>query len=150
MKITRKNLQSLKNCHRVSFYCNEKNISTMDIHGSDGGSNISRFNIPSEVSAYGRSQQMNFVSASTGMDKYNFCPCYIGSVIEFLKVGDELELEWMAENNNGYLNESPNPSNGPLFLDILSMKVKRKEKVFLFCLDMRICPNNEVRMIRFN
>jgi hypothetical protein len=60
-----------------------------------------------------------------------------------LKAGDILSLEWIADNQSGYLVEAG------LHRDHLKLIVNRKDKQRLvFCVRESVCQNNSARMIR--
>jgi len=71
----------------------------------------------------------------------------IGSIISLLRVGDVIQLEWLADNSNGYLREAL--TNGrKLYRDELYLRIKRNGKYLRFHVATSICPDNTARMIR--
>lgn len=63
------------------------------------------------------------------------------SILTILKAGDKISFEFIANNNNGYVNKAR------LHHDILEIKIKRGNKTLVFQLDDSICPDNSARMI---
>lgn len=66
------------------------------------------------------------------------------TIVGFLKVGDVLELKWVANNN------SENMVRAGLVADELRLEVRRGKKVFYFNLEYSITPANSLaRLVRF-
>ena len=64
-----------------------------------------------------------------------------GTVVEFLRVEDELILEWIADANT-YARRAR------LHIDKVQLIVHRKNRDFIFHLDDSVRPDNSARMIR--
>jgi len=77
------------------------------------------------------------------------------TIVSLLRAGDELELEWVSSNSNGYMKaahgvygESRYEFDG-LLQDILRLRVYRKgTRKYLFHVHNCVCPDNSARMIR--
>lgn len=65
------------------------------------------------------------------------------TVVDSLRVGDELKLQWVADGGNQYTKEVG------LHLDMLRLMARRANGKWLaWLIDVSICPNNSARMIR--
>ncbi len=81
------------------------------------------------------------------------------TIVGLLRVGDEIELNWVAAATTGYLKAAHGeygdescriPFNG-LYQDTLRLTVWRNDKrKYSFHVDERVCPNNSARMIRMD
>jgi len=75
------------------------------------------------------------------------------TIASFVKVGDEITLEWYRDaKSNGYC-ERTTVQSGPgcgmeLHGDALYLKIRRGDKRFSFLVSVSICPDNTARMIR--
>jgi len=78
----------------------------------------------------------------------NSCDSLWNIVSKVAKVGDQLTLEWIANNDNNYIRDTAN--NVKLNVDHLYLIIKRKGKTYgRFLLNTSICPNNSARMIQY-
>lgn len=81
------------------------------------------------------------------------------TIVRLLKPGDEVELRWVGNDDNGYVkrarvterDESCHDAGLGMGLchDRLYLKVRRKGKqVYSFYVDDSVCPNNTARMVK--
>lgn len=64
------------------------------------------------------------------------------TVVELLKAGDSVRLEWMA-NSNGYVQAAS------LHMDEMALVIKRGKQRLTFNLCLSVCPDNSARMFQF-
>lgn len=71
------------------------------------------------------------------------------TIAGLVRAGDEIELEWIANDANGYL-KSATSEGRQLYHDKLYLHIRRGgRRALSFYLDDSICPNNTARMIRY-
>ncbi len=112
--------------------------------------------ITTDVSMYGYTpdgfQSWNLHSNPEALASYVILSPGSGwlTVVNFLRAGDRVTLEWIADNNNDYLRDAG------LHQDELRLSVargdtsdpkKHKPVAGKFLIDKRVCPDNSARMI---
>lgn len=71
------------------------------------------------------------------------------TLARLVKPADQLRLQWIADNSNGYLTQA-RERGVELFRDELHLQIVRKGKPFaMLFVESSICPNNTARMCRF-
>lgn len=84
---------------------------------------------------------------------YGWCEEW-ATIAAFVKVGDELRLNWYADGAGNQYTEGAtvapgkHESGAEIHPDKLTLRIQRGEKRFAFLVAVSICPANTARMIR--
>jgi hypothetical protein len=94
------------------------------------------------VESHGR-QRDEVKSCVAVCNIYDFV-VYPMCALKLLRVGDELGIKFVADNNNGYLKKAD------LHLDEVWLRIVRKGKVVAeYPLESTVCENNSARIVRY-
>lgn len=120
---------------------------------SHGVKHWRRWNVDSVVYAYRRkkprwSSRVEHATCRSLITTYGKFEHGWSSVLRLLRTGDQIKLEWSADNNNGYFDKANETLDPQLHLDNLHASIVRNGKVHCRVLvDFSICPDNDARMI---
>jgi hypothetical protein len=116
--------------------------------GRDGRGRIRDIRVESSAFGYGtdsaagwRSDDAPHLSCFYMIHSARFSECW-PTIAGLLKVGDQLALRWVADNNTGYTTDAG------LHCDQLRLYVHRSAGPLVFPIATSVCPDNSARMIR--
>jgi hypothetical protein len=157
--ITKKDIRILRSkLSHVSFISRENEPhGEMIVHRAPD--KFHSITVKTKVDAFGEAKQREFKRASETSHVYD--TDHHGNIMDtiaaFIKDGDEVELVWVADNNNGYIMESRYmPEDGRLdygskiHRDELVLVIHRKGKKFPFKIESHVTPDNTARPIQFH